>query len=103
MREKRPDTGVTKLKWMWNTLCEKRPNTGVTKLKCIWNTLPEKCPNTGVTKLKCIWNTLREKCSNMEFFWSVFSCIWTEYGKIRARKSSMFGHFSRSDKYEINK
>ena len=22
---------------------------------------------------------LREKCPNAEFFWSVFSCIWTEY------------------------
>ena len=40
------------------------------------------------------------------FFWSVFSRIWTEYevslriqsecGKIRTRKSSVFGHFSRS-------
>ena len=30
------------------------------------------------------------------FFWSVFSRIWTEYGKIRIRKSSVFEHFSRS-------
>ena len=35
------------------------------------------------------------------FFWSVFSCIRTEYGeilcrKIRSRKNSVFGHFSRS-------
>ena len=22
---------------------------------------------------------LREKCPNTEFFWSIFSCIWTEY------------------------
>ena len=29
---------------------------------------------------------LREKWPNMEFFWSVFSCIWTEYGNLR-RKS----------------
>ena len=26
--------------------------------------------------------TLREKCSYLEFFWSVFSCICTEYGEI---------------------
>ena len=32
------------------------------------------------------------------FFWSAFSCIWTEYRKIRPRKDSAFGHFSRSDK-----
>ena len=30
------------------------------------------------------------------FFWSVFSCIRTEYRKIRVRKNSLFGHFSRS-------
>ena len=30
------------------------------------------------------------------FFWSVFSCIWTEYRKIRIRKNSVFGHFSGS-------
>ena len=31
------------------------------------------------------------------FFWFVFSCIWTEYRKIRTRKNSVFGHFSSSD------
>ena len=31
------------------------------------------------------------------FFWSVFSCTRTEYRKIRTRKNSVFGHFSRSD------
>ena len=30
------------------------------------------------------------------FFWSVFSCIQSEYGKIRTRKNSVFGHFSCS-------
>ena len=30
------------------------------------------------------------------FFWSVFSCIQPEYRKIRTRKNSVFGHFSRS-------
>ena len=29
------------------------------------------------------------------FFRSVFSRIWTEYGKIRTRKNSVFGFFSR--------
>ena len=32
------------------------------------------------------------------FFWSVFSCIQSEYKKIRTRKTSIFGHFSRSVK-----
>ena len=31
------------------------------------------------------------------FFWSVFSCIRTEYRKIRTRKNSVFGHFSRGE------
>ena len=29
-------------------------------------------------------HSLREKCPKMEFFWSVFSCIRTEYGEIRS-------------------
>ena len=35
-------------------------------------------------------------------FWSVFSCIWTEYRKIRTRKNPVFGHFSRSDTFNGN-
>ena len=30
------------------------------------------------------------------FFWSVVSRIQSEYGKIRTRRNSVFGHFSRS-------
>ena len=30
------------------------------------------------------------------YFRSVFSCIWTEYRKIRTRNNSVFGHISRS-------
>ena len=53
--------------------------------------------------------TLREKCSSLEFFWFVFSRIWTEYGKILLispysvqmrentdQKNSEYRHFSRS-------
>ena len=29
------------------------------------------------------------------YFWSVFSCIRTEYRKILTRNNSVFGHFSR--------
>ena len=31
------------------------------------------------------------------FFWSVFSCIRTEYSKTRTRKNSVSGHFSRTE------
>ena len=30
------------------------------------------------------------------YFWSVFSCIQSEYRKTRTRNNSVFGHFSRS-------
>ena len=40
--------------------------------------------------------TLCEKCPSKEFFLAVFFRIQTEYGKIRTRKGSVFGHFSRS-------
>ena len=53
--------------------------------------------------------SLRKNCPNTEFFWSVFSCIWTEYRDLRSKfpysvqirenadqKNSAFGHFSRS-------
>ena len=35
------------------------------------------------------------------FFWSVFSYIWTKYRKIQTRKSSVFGHFSRSEYSQV--
>ena len=44
--------------------------------------------------------TLREKCPYSEFFWTVFSRIWTEYGGIRRensdQKNSEYGHFLRN-------
>ena len=33
-------------------------------------------------------HALRKKCPNSDFFWPVFSGIWTEYGKIQNRKNS---------------
>ena len=40
--------------------------------------------------------TLRESVHIRSFLLPVFSGIWTEYGKIRIRKKSVFGHFSHS-------
>ena len=34
-----------------------------------------------------LWGSLREKCPYLEIVWSVFSCIQSEYGKIRTRKT----------------
>ena len=36
------------------------------------------------------------------FFWSVFNSIRAECGKIRTRKNSVFGHFSRSGMEETS-
>ena len=38
--------------------------------------------------------TQYEKCADTEFFWFVFSRIQSEYGRIRTRNNSLFGHFS---------
>ena len=56
---------------------------------------------------------LRERCPYSEFFWSVFSYIRTEFGKIRSispysiqmlentnQKNSEYRHFSRSDMWQ---
>ena len=32
-------------------------------------------------------DALREKCLNMEFFWSVFSCIRTEYRNLQSKSA----------------
>ena len=37
--------------------------------------------------------SLREKCPLSEFFWSVFSRIWTEYEKIQTKKTPNTGTF----------
>ena len=53
--------------------------------------------------------SLPENCPYLEFLWSVFSCIWTEYGDLQGKypyldrlgedtdqKNSKYGHFLRS-------
>ena len=49
--------------------------------------------------LPSISYSLCEKCPNTEFF---LVCIKSEYRKIRTRKNSVFGHFSRTDYYTQN-
>ena len=53
-------------------------------------------------KKRTFFQPLRENCPNTEFFSSVFSCIQSEYRKIRARKNSVFGHISKIDKCSCN-
>ena len=60
----------------------------------------------------CRITTLHEKCPYLEFFWSVFSRIWTEYREIQStsqllvqmwentdQKNSEYGHFLHNAKY----
>ena len=52
-----------------------------------------------------ILHTLLEKCPNTEFFLVCifpYSDRYREYGKIRTRKNSVFGHFSRVDGWRGN-
>ena len=47
-------------------------------------------------------NVLQEHCVKSvqieSYFWSVFSCIRSEYRKIRTKNNSVFGHVLRSDR-----
>ena len=58
--------------------------------------------------------TLRKKCPGLEFFWSVFSFVWTEYRDLFGKfpylllmrenadqKNSEYGHFLRSVIYSF--
>ena len=52
-----------------------------------------------VLKITPGFDTLRENCPYLEFFWSVFPRIWTEYGEIflTDKENSEYGQFLRSD------
>ena len=54
-----------------------------------------------ITSISNDTKSLREKCPNTEFFlvYSVSLRIQSECRKIRTRKNSVFGHFSRSECY----
>ena len=60
--------------------------------------------------MRSLNQALHEKCPYLEFSWSVFSWIWTEYGEILCispysvqmpenmdQKNSEYGHFLRSE------
>ena len=50
-------------------------------------------------QLQIYWVAPRHCVNSVQirsYFWSVFSCIQSEYRKIRTRNNSVFGHFSRS-------
>ena len=47
---------------------------------------------SALTNIHCV-----KSVQIQSFFWFVFSCIRSEYRKIRTRKNSVFGHLSRSD------
>ena len=57
---------------------------------------------TNCKGLKKAWNYNNHWVKSVQiriFFWSIFPCIRTEYRKTRARKNSVFGHFSRSGQW----
>ena len=62
--------------------------------KLFWCSRQESILELFIWKIEDQNTALREKCPNTEFF---LVCIQFECGKIRTRKNSVFGHFSRSD------
>ena len=48
----------------------------------------------GMNLSSLLSEVLLEKCPNTDFFWSVFSCIRTEYGDLRSK----FPHSARMQK-----
>ena len=53
----------------------------------------------------CHEHPLREKYSYSEFFWSIFSHIWTECGPNAGntdQKTSQYGHFSQSGRRDYS-
>ena len=60
-----------------------------------WN--PMRCISFVFQFCYSFCNTYCVKSVQMRsFFWSVFSYIWTEHRKVRTRRNSVFGHFSRT-------
>ena len=78
-----------------------RFSQGSKKGSCLWWF---ECKNgDSITKkmtLNCYFQTSYcvKSIQIRSFFWSVFSRIQSEYGKIRTGKNSVFGHFPRSVK-----
>ena len=69
-------------------------NLGFDETECLWI----QCKESSVTTLYLSNQKHCVKCVQIRsYFWSVFSCIRTEYRKIRTRNNSLFGHFSRSE------
>ena len=71
------------------------------KVKLIWNLLWYYQFHSfillGENQSKVKLNHYVTSVQIRSFFWSVFSCIQTEYRKIQTRKNFIFGHFSRSN------
>ena len=62
-------------------------------VQCIFYCIRRKISVIGLVRNKPIHRT--KNVHIRSFFWSVFSRIQTEYGKIKNRKNSAFGHFTQ--------
>ena len=58
---------------------------------CIQFQFLKKLKHIIFTELHCV-----KSVQIRSYFWSVFSCIQSEYRKILTRNNSVFGHFSRN-------
>ena len=53
------------------------------------------------TLWKSVGYTLCQKCPNMQFFWSILSELWTEFGKIQTTKTPYFDAFDAAALFKI--
>ena len=56
-----------------------------------------------VQTTQCVEHSRREKCPNTEFFWSVFSCIRTEYRDLLCRSSYSIRIQESTDQKRLHK
>ena len=80
----------TWIKLLW--LC----NTNSTLIKLSYDLVRLKIILQGKWNIYCV-----KSVQIRIFFWSLFSCTRTAYTKIRTRKKSVFGHFSRNNSVKI--
>ena len=110
-RSSRPqDPEADKYRPRPDIVIQERNKTTIIELTCPFETNLEKSRDYKKTRYKNIGSALLSPRAHFNltlwhcvksvqiwsFFWFVFSCIRIEYRKIRTRKNSVFGHFSRS-------
>ena len=102
---------LTFWKVTWKFYCSFQKNYFLENLKIYFSENLNACSFSGSreTRWKKIFIFVSFLCNEhcmksvkiRSFFWSVFSCIQSEFRKIQTRKKSIFRHFWRSGKERV--